>query len=78
MTQLENITNNCDGYSQIDPEKLDSFKQDYFYIKKEEEYLFPFIYKHLNKGILPYKCIILIKKNELIQVQDSEKTLYHL
>lgn len=75
MNQLENITNHCDGYTQVSPEDVENYKQLYFYKEKEGEILFPFVYKQIRSGILPEKCIIMIKKNELIQVVDGIKTI---
>lgn len=75
MNQLENITNHCDGYTQVSPEDVENYKQLYFYKEKEGELLFPFVYKKLFNGIMPQNCIIMIKKNELIQVSEENKTI---
>jgi len=75
MNQIENLTDNCDGYTQVSPDDLEQFKNIYFYKEKDGEILFPFIYKSLNEGILPSKCIIMIKKNEIIKKENEIKEL---
>lgn len=75
MNQLENITSNCDGYTQLSPEDVENYKKIYFYKEKEGEILFPFIYKKLFDGIMPQSCIIMIKKNEIIKEENEIKTV---
>lgn len=75
MNQTENITNNCDGYTQVSEEDCESYKKIYFYVEKENKILFPFIYKNLNNSIMLQKCIIMLKKNEFIEKINDIKTI---
>jgi hypothetical protein len=76
-SQFINITTLCDGYGEMDPEKIESFKEHYFYIIKDDRILFPFIFKetYITEGY-PEKTIINIRKNEYILEKDGKKTLY--
>jgi hypothetical protein len=73
-SQFVNITTLCDGYAQVDPEKIENFKDVYFYVIRDEQVLFPFIYKEtcIIKGY-PERTIINIRKNECIVQKEGKK-----
>jgi hypothetical protein len=73
-TQLENITKMCDGYSEVSDE---GYKDTFFYVEKDGKTLYPFIYFVTNRiEEIIEKCIILIKKNEYIKLQEDKKVTY--
>lgn len=78
MNQLQNITDNLDGYTMVEPERQEEFQKIYFWKQDEQNILFPFIYKKLNKDVFLQKCILMIKKNEIIEIKDEEKVLVSL
>ena len=73
-SQFINITTLCDGYGEMDPEKLESFKEVYFYVVRNDKILFPFIYKesYIIEGY-PERTIINIRKNERIVEKEGKK-----
>ncbi len=73
-SQFINITTLCDGYAQVDPEKIENYKDVYFYVVRNEQTLFPFIY--MESSIIegfPEKTIINIRKNEYIVEKEGKK-----
>ena len=76
-SQLTNITANCDGYTEVSPEKIEDYKSVYFYVNKEDKTLFPFIYHELYKiHGLSERVIINLKKNEFIKIEEGKKITF--
>jgi len=75
-TQFINITSLCDGYTQVDSEKIEEYKDIYYHVLRDEQVLFPFIYKktYIIEGY-PEKTIINIRKNEYIIEKEGVKTI---
>lgn len=78
-SQFINITTLCDGYTQVEPEKIENYKDVYFHVVRDEHVLFPFIYKEtfIIEGF-PEKTILNIRKNEYIVEKDGKKTISSL
>ena len=76
-SQLTNITANCDGYTEVSPEKVEDYKSVYFYVNKEDRILFPFIYHELYKiHGLSERVIINLKKKEFIKIEEEKKITF--
>lgn len=73
--QKINIDTNKDGMCSVPDAFIEDYKKVYYYIEDNGKILFPFIYLTSIGEPLNQKCTILIKKNELIKVEDDKKHL---